>query len=92
MNKAEQISQIADQTGLTKAKAQEVYDQVFAQISNTLQQGEEVSIPGFGKFKVQMREARTGRNPQTGATIQIAASRQVKFSVAKNLKEAVNDK
>ena len=52
--------------------------------------GEEASIPGFGKFKVQAKPARTGRNPSTGATIEIAASKKVAFTPAKQLKDAVN--
>jgi DNA-binding protein HU-beta len=64
-------------------------DAVFAAITDAAKKGEEVSLPGFGKFKVQAKPARTGRNPSTGATIQIAASKKLSFQAAKALKDAL---
>jgi len=89
------ISELIDQVAasdakLTKAQAKSIVDSVFAAISGAAKKGEEVSIPGFGKFKVQAKPARTGRNPSTGATIQIAASKKVAFQPAKSLKDALN--
>ena len=89
------ISELIDQVAasdakLTKAQAKSIVDAVFAAIAGAAKKGEEVSIPGFGKFKVQAKPARTGRNPSTGAAIQIAASKKVAFQPAKSLKDALN--
>lgn len=89
------ISELIDQVAasdskLTKAQAKSIVDTVFAAIGAAAKKGDEVSVPGFGKFKVQSKPARTGRNPSTGATIQIAASKKVVFQPAKALKDAVN--
>jgi len=89
------ISELIDQVAasdskLTKAQAKSIVDAVFAAIGAAAKKGDEVSVPGFGKFKVQSKPARTGRNPSTGATIQIAASKKVVFQPAKALKDAVN--
>jgi DNA-binding protein HU-beta len=89
------ISDLIDQVAasdskLTKAQAKAIVDSVFGAISGAAKKGEEVSIPGFGKFKVQAKPARTGRNPSTGAAIQIAASKKVVFQPAKSLKDSVN--
>lgn len=89
------ISDLIDQVAasdskLTKAQAKAIVDAVFGAISGAANKGEEVSIPGFGKFKVQSKPARTGRNPSTGAAIQIAASKKVVFQPAKSLKDSVN--
>ena len=89
------ISELIDQVAasdakLTKAQAKSIVDAVFAAIAGAAKKGEEVSIPGFGKFKVQAKPARTGRNPSTGATIEIAASKKVAFQPAKSLKDSVN--
>ncbi|PAV24812.1 DNA-binding protein HU-alpha [Tamilnaduibacter salinus] len=90
MRKPELASAIADQTGLTKEKASEVINAVTDQISAATARGDDVSLIGFGTFSVRKRDARTGRNPQTGATIQIPASRTVGFKAGKALKEAVS--
>jgi len=74
---------------LTKAQARSAADTVLAAVRDALASGEEVNLPGFGKYKVQARPARTGRNPATGETIEIAASKKVAFSEAKALKDAV---
>lgn len=90
MNTAELAEHIAAAHDLNKAQAKAVVEAVFAAIAETAKKGEEVSIPGFGKFKVGSREARQGRNPSTGETIQIAASKKLAFTQAKQLKDAMN--
>lgn len=74
---------------LTKAQAKEAVDTLLGALRDALAAGEEVNLPGFGKFKIQDRPARTGRNPATGESIQIAASKKVSFAAAKALKDAV---
>ena len=81
---------VAAEPKLTKAEAKAIIDGVFKALTEAAVKGEEVSIAGFGKFKVQAKPARTGRNPATGGTIQIAASKKVAFQPAKQLKDAVN--
>ncbi|NQE62749.1 HU family DNA-binding protein [Caulobacter sp. RHG1] len=81
---------VAADDKLTKTQAKAIIDGVFKSIADASVKGDEVSIPGFGKFKVQAKPARTGRNPATGATIEIAASKKVAFTPAKQLKDAVN--
>lgn len=90
MTKTQLIDQIAKEAGLTKKNAAEVVDAVFASVANTLAAGEAVQIAGFGNFAVKERAARAGRNPKTGETIQIEASRAVAFSAAKALKDKLN--
>ena len=90
MNISDLVTYVADQDGkITKTQAKTLVDSVFAAITSAAVKGEEVSLPGFGKFKVQDKPARTGRNPATGAAIEIAASKKVAFSAAKALKDAV---
>lgn len=89
MTKADLISVMADQAHLTKVETENALGALIQTIINTLQAGGRVSLPGFGIFSVSERPERTGRNPQTGATIQIAASKAVKFKPGKALKEAV---
>ncbi len=81
---------VADKTDMTKADASKMITALFDSIQDTLSQGDKVAIPGFGTFEVADRPARQGRNPQTGATIEIAASKAAKFKVGKGLKEALN--
>ncbi|OPL14518.1 MAG: hypothetical protein AVO39_09095 [delta proteobacterium MLS_D] len=88
MNKADLINEVAEITG-TKAKAQEVVDCILSTVTTALEKGDSVSLVGFGTFKVAERSARTGRNPQTGASIDIPASRVPRFVPGKTLKEAV---
>ncbi|MGA0600278.1 HU family DNA-binding protein [Caulobacter sp. KR2-114] len=84
------VDQLAsNNAGLTKAQAKTLVDSVFAHIRDAAVKGEEVSLPGFGKFKVQNKPARTARNPRTGETMQVAASRKVSFQPAKALKDAL---
>jgi DNA-binding protein HU-beta len=90
MNTAELAEQIAAANDMNKAQAKTVVEAVFAAIVETAKKGEEVSIPGFGKFKVGSREARQGRNPSTGEAIQIAASKKLGFTPAKQVKDAMN--
>ncbi len=90
MNNADLADAIANDHGLTKADARKVVDAVFAAITNAASKGEEVSLNGFGKFKVKDSPAREGRNPSTGATIQIAASKKLGFSPAKAVKDKLN--
>lgn len=90
MNKSEFIDFIAKKTGLPKIKAQAALDAVVEGVTSTLKKGGQVTIVGFGTFKVARRAATEGRNPRTGAKIKIPARKQPKFSAGKQLKEAVN--
>jgi DNA-binding protein HU-beta len=90
MNTSDLADQISGAHGLTKADAKKVVDAVFAAITAAAAKGDEISIPGFGKFKVKDSPARDGRNPATGAPMKIAASRKLGFTVAKAVKDALN--
>jgi DNA-binding protein HU-beta len=90
MNIAELADHIAGQHGMDKKQAKTVVEAVFAAVVETAVKGEEVSLPGFGKFKVASRDARQGRNPATGEAIQIAASKKLAFTPAKQVKDALN--
>ncbi len=90
MNTAELADQIASDHAMNKSEAKKVVDAVFAAIVSAASSGQEVSLPGFGKFKVAAREARQGRNPATGEPIQIAASKKLAFTPAKQVKDAMN--
>lgn len=89
-NKNDLIGVVADKTGLTKAQAADAVDAVFDAITESLKAGDEVRLVGFGTFAVARREASVGRNPATGAEIQIPASNQAKFKPGKGLKDAIN--
>ena len=89
MNKGDLINEVAKVVS-TKKEAQEAVDCVFSQIAGALKKGDTVTLVGFGTFKVTQRKARKGRNPQTGAEIDIKASKAPKFTPGKALKEAVN--
>ncbi len=95
MNKTEMAKKLAKKTDLTQAKAAEVVDAIFSSesgegiIAVELDAGREVSIAGFGKFETRHRKARTGRNPATGESIQIAATTVPAFKAAKGLKDRV---
>ncbi len=89
MNKSELIDQVAKVAGLTKAAAGGAIDAFVATVTKALKKGEEVTLIGFGNFKVRGRAARTGRNPQTGATIKIKATKVPVFKAGKALKDAV---
>lgn len=90
MNVVELAEQIASQHGVDKKQARQMVEGVFKAVVDAATNGQEVSIPGFGKFKVAAREARQGRNPATGETIQIAASKKLAFTPAKQVKDAMN--
>ena len=90
MNKAELTDAVAARANISKSDAGDAVDAVFDSIASALANGESVSLIGFGTFSVSNRAARTGRNPRTGETIQIAASRAAKFKAGKALKDAVN--
>ena len=81
---------IAAAHGLTKTAAKAAVEDVLKGIADAAVKGEEVSLNGFGKFKVQAKPARTGRNPRTGEAVKIAASKKVVFQPAKALKDHVN--
>lgn len=90
MNRNDLIAAVADETNMTKADAERAVNAVFDRITSALRGGGEVRLTGFGTFSVITRKATTGRNPQTGETIQIPANRQPKFKAGKQLKDAVN--
>ncbi len=90
MNKTELIAKVAEETELSKGKVQAVLDGIINSIGDSLKSGEKVSFVGFGTFEVSHRDARTGRNPQTGATIQIPARKVVRFKAGKQLRDSVN--
>lgn len=91
MNKRELVDAVADSTGLAKTGAEEAVDAAVNAISAALVAGDKVALPGFGTFEVRERSARTGRNPQTGETLDIAASKSAAFKPASALKKALND-
>ena len=85
------VDQIAvAEPNLTKAQAKAIVDGIFAKIREAALKGEEVSLPGFGKFKVQDKPARTARNPRTGESIAVPATRKLAFQPAKALKDALS--
>ncbi len=90
MNKGDLISKIAENANMTKAQATEALNTVLDSIGTALKEGDKVTLIGFGTFSVSEREARTGRNPQTGATINISAKKVVKFKPGKELSDSVN--
>ena len=90
MNKAELIEAVAEQAEMTKAEAGRAVDAVVASITDAMAKQDDVSLIGFGTFTVRERAARSGRNPQTGETIQIAAAKVPAFKAGKALKDAVN--
>lgn len=79
MNKAELVAAMADKSGLTKASAEKALNAFTESITDSMKKGERVGLVGFGSFSVTERSARTGRNPQTGAVIQIKAKKVVKY-------------
>jgi DNA-binding protein HU-beta len=90
MNKQELVDAVAAKTGTTKALAGETLDAVIGTITTAVTQGDTVQLVGFGSFSTGARAARVGRNPATGAEIQIAAAKTVKFTAGKAFKDAVN--
>jgi len=90
MNKADLIDRIAAGAGISKTAAGIAIDTAVESITSSLKKGDRVALIGFGTFSVSQRRARNGRNPQTGATIKIAARRVAKFTPGNELKKAVN--
>ena len=90
MNKVEMVNAISIKADCTKKDAAKYLDAVVETMTETLAKGEKISLVGFGSFEVVDREARTGRNPQTGETIEIPASKSPKFKAGSKLKEIVN--
>jgi len=90
MNNSDLADAIAAKHDLTKTDARAIVDAVFTSITDAAVKGDEISLNGFGKFKVKDTPAREGRNPSTGATIQIAASKKLSFAPAKAVKDKLN--
>jgi len=90
MNKTEFVSAIASESGLTKVDSEKALNATTEAIKSALAKGESIQLIGFGTFSVSERSARTGRNPQTGNEIQIAAKKVAKFKPGKALDEAIN--
>ena len=88
--KADVINAIAEQAGISKKEATAAFDAFVAYISNTCQSGERCAIPGLGSFSVSDRKAREGRNPRSGETIKIPASKNVRFKAGKDLRDLLN--
>lgn len=90
MKKSDMIATIAENTGVTKADAEKVFNATFELFKDELSKGKKVSVAGFGTFKISERAAREGRNPQTGETIHINASKSVSFKSGTELKSKLN--
>ncbi|CDG89850.1 DNA-binding protein HU-beta [Xenorhabdus bovienii] len=91
MNKSQLIDKIAADVNISKAAAGRVVDAFISSVSDALKDGDDVVLVGFGTFTVRERAARTGRNPQTGKEIKIAAAKVPAFRAGKGLKDAVNE-
>jgi DNA-binding protein HU-beta len=89
MNQSDLITRVSDQTGMARAETGKVIAAVIDGITEALRNGEDVRLAGFGSFSVVERGEREGRNPRTGETVRIAASKAAKFSPAKTIKEAL---
>jgi DNA-binding protein HU-beta len=90
MTKADLIDSIAKRHDLPRPRAEEILNGFFDDIMGALKNGDKVNISGFGTFSVSQRKGRTGRNPKTGATIEIAPSRAAKFKAGKTLKDSLS--
>ncbi|WP_213765603.1 HU family DNA-binding protein [Caballeronia sp. dw_19] len=90
MNKQDLIDAVANEVGITKLATAEAIDAFLDAVTQAVVRGDAVQLIGFGSFSSGTRAARTGRNPKTGAPLQIAASKTVKFTVGKGFKDAVN--
>ncbi|MDO6675124.1 DNA-binding protein HU-beta [Tenacibaculum gallaicum] len=90
MNKSDLIDAMAADAGISKAAAKAALDSLTANVTNTLKKGDKVALVGWGTWSVSKRAARTGRNPQTGKEIQIAAKNVVKFKAGAGLSDSVN--
>ncbi|MEI6135070.1 MAG: HU family DNA-binding protein [Desulfomonile sp.] len=89
MTKAEFVDKLAEKGKITKKQASEAIELIFTTVAEGLVAGDEISIPGFGKFSVALRKARTGLNPQTKEKIKIPETKAPKFSAAKALKDSI---
>jgi len=93
MNKSDLVDSLADKTGITKADASRAIDALFSTedgiIARALKKNDRVQITGFGTFEARKRKARTGRNPRTGESIKIAASKSPSFRAGKGLKDGI---
>lgn len=89
MNRGEFVAAISEHSGLTKADSDRALEAVFKVVKKTLKSGDSISLVGFGTFVVRKRAARTGRNPRTGASIKIKASKVPAFKAGKALKDAL---
>ena len=90
MNNSDLADHIATSNDLSKADARKLVDGLFEAIASAAAKGDEISVSGFGKFKVKETAAREGRNPATGATMQIAAAKKLGFAPAKAIKDLLN--
>ena len=90
--KGDVITAIAEQAGISKKEASAAFDAFVGYIAESCQRGERCAIPGLGSFSVSQRKARTGRNPRTNETIQIPASKNVRFKAGKDLRDSLNTK
>lgn len=90
MNKADLVNSISEKTGLTKSKTNEVVDALVSSITESLKNGEKVTLVGFGTFATTKKEARKGRNPKTGETIEIPSKTVAKFKAGSELSKSVN--
>jgi DNA-binding protein HU-beta len=90
MTKADLIESVASKVDLSRATAERAINTLFDDITAALKQNDKVNVSGFGTFSVSTRKARTGRNPKTGETIEISASRAAKFKAGKTLKDSLN--
>jgi DNA-binding protein HU-beta len=90
MTKADLIESLATKLDFQKSLAERAVNTMFEDIESALQKGDKVNISGFGTFAVSARKARSGRNPKTGETIEIPASKSAKFKAGKSLKDKLN--
>ena len=90
MTKAELVEEVSRVSDLTKKHSEVIVDTVFQSIIDALHRGEKIELRGFGSFRLRKREPRKGRNPKTGATITIKASKNVRFKAGKELKDSLN--
>ena len=90
MNTTELVAKLAEAHGVSKAQAKSIVDDILKDIVDAATSGAEVSLPGFGKFKVKATPEREGRNPASGEKIKIAASKKLTFSSAKSVKDVLN--
>lgn len=89
MNKSDLISALATETSITQKNVNAILDAFIETVKKTLKKGDQITLVGFGTFKVSNRAARTGRNPKTGAPLQIKASKMPQFKAGKSLKESI---